>query len=407
MNTPQPPTTPVRKSLLVATAVAALLLTACGSAQATPQTTGTGTGTGTTHSTPNPADTTSAPETSASASPRLVTSSRATNTKFKGKTTKLLRKLDVQTETGRDTYDRDLYKHWIDHDRDGCDTRREVGIAEAKHDPTVGPDCSFTSGKWKSYYDGVTTTDFGTFDVDHMTPLAEAHDSGGWAWDPDTREAYANDLDDKRSLVAVSASSNRSKGDKDPAEWMPAKGKCRYVTEWLAVKWRWSLTIDPTEKKTLRKHVKKCGPKKVTVRSAPITYATDPTQPTTPDEPGEPGEPGALAITTIVFDPKAAGTSDDPTAETLTLAAGEDPVNLHGWTLHDAAGGTYQFPSITLGAHDEITVHSNTGTDTATDLYAARGSWWNNSGDTATLTDPTGQTTTCAYSGNTTGIHHC
>ena len=93
MNTPQPPTTPVRKSLLVATAVAALLLTACGSAQATPQTTGTGA----THSTPNPADTTSAPETPASASPRPVTSPRATNTKFKGKTTKLLRKLDVQT----------------------------------------------------------------------------------------------------------------------------------------------------------------------------------------------------------------------------------------------------------------------------------------------------------------------
>lgn len=35
------------------------------------------------------------------------------------------------------------------------------------------------------------------------------------------REAYANDQGAPDSLIAVSGSSNRSKADKDPADWLP------------------------------------------------------------------------------------------------------------------------------------------------------------------------------------------
>ena len=38
-------------------------------------------------------------------------------------------------------YDRDLFQHWIDADRDGCDARREVLILEAALAPTVGEGC--------------------------------------------------------------------------------------------------------------------------------------------------------------------------------------------------------------------------------------------------------------------------
>ena len=52
-------------------------------------------------------------------------------------------------------------------------------------------------------------------------PLAEAWDSGASQWTAKERELYANDLDDARALIAVSAASNRSKADKDPSEWLP------------------------------------------------------------------------------------------------------------------------------------------------------------------------------------------
>ena len=74
------------------------------------------------------------------------------------------------------------------------------------------------------------------------------------------REAYANDLGDARALIAVSASSNRSKADQDPATWQPpARGyRCQYATDWVADKTRWQLSIDATEKNTLTKILSDC-----------------------------------------------------------------------------------------------------------------------------------------------------
>ncbi|MER7468905.1 hypothetical protein [Streptomyces sp. NPDC097981] len=48
-------------------------------------------------------------------------------------------------------------------------------------------------GSWRSPYDDVVVTDAARLDVDHFVPLAEVHDSGGYAWDAARREAYAND----------------------------------------------------------------------------------------------------------------------------------------------------------------------------------------------------------------------
>ncbi|MCS5689596.1 MAG: HNH endonuclease family protein, partial [Acidimicrobiales bacterium] len=106
-------------------------------------------------------------------------------------------------------------------DGDGCDTRREVLIEESIEPVTETIGCSLQGGRWYSAFDGVETDDPSTFDVDHMVPLKEAWDSGAWAWDAARRQAFANDTTLADALIAVSASSNRSKGSKDPAEWMP------------------------------------------------------------------------------------------------------------------------------------------------------------------------------------------
>lgn len=168
--------------------------------------------------------------------------------------------LAVQPER-RSGYDRDLFDHWVDADGDRCDARREVLIAEAVSTPRVGTSCSLSGGEWFSVYDGVTETGTGSgFDVDHVVPLAEAWDSGAYAWDGDTRRRYANDLGYAHSLVAVSSSSNRQKGAGDPADWLPPRvsARCWYAEAWIAVKTRWDLSVDSAELQALRSVVSQC-----------------------------------------------------------------------------------------------------------------------------------------------------
>ena len=171
-----------------------------------------------------------------------------------------LEALTVQPER-RSGYDRDLFDHWVDADGDGCDARREVLIAEADVIPSVGASCALVGGEWVSVYDGITETGTGSgFDVDHLVPLAEAWDSGAYAWDSDTRRGYANDLEYEHSLVAVSSSSNRQKGAADPAEWLPPEVsvRCWYAEAWITVKTRWELSVDTGELQALRALVSQC-----------------------------------------------------------------------------------------------------------------------------------------------------
>jgi len=47
-------------------------------------------------------------------------------------------------------YDRSFFKHWIDENKNGCDTRAEVLISEAVVKPKVDKKCKITGGKWQS-----------------------------------------------------------------------------------------------------------------------------------------------------------------------------------------------------------------------------------------------------------------
>lgn len=55
------------------------------------------------------------------------------------------------------------------------------------------------------------------------------------------------------TLIAVTAKSNRSKSDKDPAQWLPPADdyRCQYAAEWTATKLRWDLAADGAEHKAL------------------------------------------------------------------------------------------------------------------------------------------------------------
>ncbi|QIY53221.1 HNH endonuclease [Streptomyces sp. RPA4-5] len=107
--------------------------------------------------------------------------------------------------------------------------------------------------------------------IDHVVPLAEAWDSGASKWTAGRRESYANDLGADRSLVAVSLGPNRTKGDKDPAEWMPPTkdATCTYATDWVTAKLRWRLTAGRAEINALRTVAAGCRKAKVTFTPAP------------------------------------------------------------------------------------------------------------------------------------------
>lgn len=172
----------------------------------------------------------------------------------------LLAKIQVRSEYSSG-YSRDYFKHWVDANQNGCNTRYEVLIAEASIKPRISNGCYLSGGKWISKYDGVVFMSPKQMDIDHMVPLAEAWASGAYKWSASTREAFANDLGYARSLIGVSASSNRSKSDKDPWLWMPPQGAfaCQYVDDWIAVKYRWGLSVDSTERADLLRKIINCG----------------------------------------------------------------------------------------------------------------------------------------------------
>jgi len=171
-------------------------------------------------------------------------------------------------------YERSLFKHWIDADKDRCDTRKEVLIQEAVSLPKLSSGCVLIGGKWISSYDALATTDYSTLDIDHMVPLSEAWRSGAWKWSPAQREAFANDLTDPRALIAVTASLNRQKSDQDPSTWMPPENKCLYVSNWIAIKVRYSLTVDSAEANALTSLVTQCNITSITAFSLPAYAVT-------------------------------------------------------------------------------------------------------------------------------------
>jgi len=205
-------------------------------------------------------------------------------------------KLKLATEN-RYGYERSKFKHWHDADRDCQNTRAEVLKTESQV-ATTG--CSIKYGKWYSTYDGVTLKLASDVDIDHVVALAEAWDSGARGWSAARREAYANDLADPRSLIAVSDDSNQAKSDKDPVDWLPARNVCGYIRMWTLVKLRWDLKVDTAEKAFLREAAANCPSMSFTTHKAGVKVTAYTTG-------GSTGGTGG-------------GTTNDPRFETCTAA---------------------------------------------------------------------------------------
>ena len=106
--------------------------------------------------------------------------------------------------------------------------------------------CRVETGRWYGTFTGTYVDNPGDLDIDHLVALKNAHLSGGWRWDADMKEEYANYLGEENHLIAITAGANRSKG---PEEWGPPDldDWCRYATDWKQIKARWELSMTKRE----------------------------------------------------------------------------------------------------------------------------------------------------------------
>jgi 5-methylcytosine-specific restriction endonuclease McrA len=168
-----------------------------------------------------------------------------------------LGQLTEKAEGSSDGYSREKFPHWST--QSGTCNTREVVLKRDGTNVQQDSSCAATSGTWKSAYDGATWTVASDLDIDHVVPLSEAWKSGASGWTTDQRKGFANDLT-RPQLIAVTDNVNQSKGDQDPAEWLPPTTSyhCVYARMWVDVKHHYKLTVNPEEKTKLSSILNGC-----------------------------------------------------------------------------------------------------------------------------------------------------
>jgi hypothetical protein len=166
-------------------------------------------------------------------------------------------------------YNRDDWPHWVDNDKNGCNTRDDTLKEESLLPVRVGEDgCRVISGLWYGVYTGKVFVDPRKLDLDHVVSLSEAHALGGWRWPAWRKMAYANYRADPYHLILVEAAANRQKGDRGVHQWMPPLAKthveigCAYVLIRRSIRARWDLNeVSKKEQAAERQWLDKCQQK--------------------------------------------------------------------------------------------------------------------------------------------------
>lgn len=141
------------------------------------------------------------------------------------------------------SYSRSEWNHWVDSDGDCQNLRHELLIAQSLIDVSyTGMDqCYVRDGKWLDPYSNQYYQQASDLDIDHVVPLAYAHQAGGYRWSDDAKERFANDPD---NLLIVDDGINQSKGSKGPADFVPEYSQCEYARIWLLVSEKYELLIN-------------------------------------------------------------------------------------------------------------------------------------------------------------------
>ena len=242
---------------LMAVMAAVVLLSGCGPASDTPSALVT--------SAQSPS---SSPDIAQTPTPTVtqVTVPFATSTQPKpaaaGTALAAIPRLTVKGRAPKTGYTRDQFgQTWFDTDRNGCDTRndtlrRDLSSRQMKNAckvlaGTLAPD-PYTGTSIRFVYGGASEVD-----IDHVVALSDAWQKGAAGWPAGKRLALAND---PLNLLAVDASTNRSKGDGDTATWLPPNKayRCTYVARQVAVKGKYGLWVTSAERDAMIRVLSSC-----------------------------------------------------------------------------------------------------------------------------------------------------
>ncbi|MDT3445528.1 MULTISPECIES: HNH endonuclease family protein [unclassified Pseudofrankia] len=176
----------------------------------------------------------------------------------------VLATLQVQPLSTEKKYQRDEFgTAWKDVDHNSCDTRNDI-LHRDLRSVTVGKsdDCIVLTGELTDPYTNRIirfnrSRDASAVQIDHVVALADAWRTGAYAWTDDTRLAFAND---PQNLLAVDGPTNIKKSDQDAGEWLPpAKGyQCTYVARQVGLKARYHLWVTQAEADAMRGVLSTC-----------------------------------------------------------------------------------------------------------------------------------------------------
>lgn len=176
----------------------------------------------------------------------------------------LLETLPVKGRGPKTGYSRNQFgQAWLDTDRNGCDTRSDLLIAQLVKKKMSGR-CKVMTGTLT--HDPYTNRTIvyvrggkiaNNVDIDHMVALSNAWVTGAAGKDVRVRAALAND---PLNLRAVDPTANRTKGDGDAATWLPANKafRCTYVATQVAVKAKYKLWVTKAEKDAITRVLNTC-----------------------------------------------------------------------------------------------------------------------------------------------------
>tara|TARA_B100000686_G_scaffold350516_1_gene446711 strand:+ start:183 stop:2183 length:2001 start_codon:yes stop_codon:yes gene_type:complete len=293
----------------------------------------------------------------------------------------------VEVPSNLPQYDRDDWKHWIDEDGDCQNIRHEVLIAESLTDVNFkdNANCLVANGEWLDPFTATKVTDATKLDVDHMVPLKNAHESGGWTWNQQKKMDYANHIQYEDHLIAVTASANRQKGARGPDEWKPSNEEywCDYAQDWIAIKVEWNLTATNSEWAALQDMLDSCAQSIsiVPVLSEKADISTRVVQPS------EANSTYSNELKIVSLDCKG------KPEIVLIRNDGDYSQDMTGWSIHDEGiKHTFRFPKgliVDSGKSIQV-VSGGTGLADDSSVFWKKQPVWNNDGDTASMLNSDG-----------------